>query len=77
MSLLELILTKKTSLLLRLSTKYLDTSSNPLISWLNNQLKNSDTCGLNEILRLEFKSDNLIKPKAIKYIAKKVLAYYE
>ena len=29
------------------------------------------------LLRLEFKSDNTIKSKAIKHIAKKILSHYE
>ena len=61
--LLELILTKKTSIFLELSMKYLDTS--------NNQLKNQTDRISMRLLRLEFKSDNTIKSKAMKYTVKK------
>ena len=60
-SLLKLILTKKTLVFLELSMKYLDTP--------NNQLKKT-------LIRLEFKSDNIIKSKAIKSIINKILPNY-
>ena len=52
--------------------KYLDTSKN--------QLKNSNKWNFNEItglLGLPFKSDNIIKSKAMKFIAKKLLSDYK
>ena len=57
-SLLELILIKKTIIFLELSMKYLDK--------LNNQLKNFNKSS--RLLRLEFKSDNIIKSKAMKLV---------
>ena len=60
-SLLKLILTKKTLVFLELSMKYLDIP--------NNQLKKT-------LIRLEFKSDNIIKSKAIKSIINKILPNY-
>ena len=60
-SLLKLILTKKTLVFLELSKKYLDTP--------NNQLKKT-------LIRSEFKSDNIIKSKAIKSIINKIMPNY-
>ena len=67
--LLELILTKKTLILLELSMKYLDI--------LKNQLKKLSITKINKmstrLLRLEFKSGNITKSKAITFIVKKTL----
>ena len=65
-SLLELILTKKTLMFLKLSIKYLDTLNNKSKKTLINEAST-------RLLELEFKSDNIIKSKAIKFIAKKIL----
>ena len=64
-NLLELIPTKKTLTFLEILMKYLDTLSN-LVSKMSTKL-----------LGLEFKSDNIIKIKAIKFIVKKILPEYK
>ena len=66
-SLLELILTKETLILLELSMKYLNT--------LNKRLKNSNKKISTRLLGLDFKSDNIINSKAIKFIVKRLPDY--
>ena len=61
--LLELILTKKSLVFLTLSMKYFkQTTKNTLMIKISTRL-----------LGLEFKSDNIIKLKAVKVIVKRVL----
>ena len=67
-SLLELIFTKNFDVF-KISMKYLDT--------LNNQLKNSKRKISMRLLEFEFKSDKIIKSKAINYIVKKILVSYK
>ena len=65
-SLLESILTKNTLIFLEPSMRYLGIS--------NNQLKTNSTRNKisTRLLGLEFKSDNVIKSKAIKFIVKNI-----
>ena len=49
--------------------KYLGTSNDCLINWLSTQPKKSDKI-LMKLLGLQFKSDNMMKSKAMKYMRK-------
>ena len=62
LDLLELILTRK----------YLGTSNNHLINYLNNMNNTSF-----KLLKLEIQSDNIIKPKRVKNYFKKMLLNYK
>ena len=49
--------------------KYLGTSNDCLINWLSTQPKKSDKI-LMKLLGLQFKLDNMMKSKAMKYMRK-------
>ena len=67
---LELILAKNTLIFLDISMKYLDTSNNRLKKTLINKISL-------RLLELEFKSDNIIESKAIKFTFKGMLPNYK
>ena len=63
-------LTRKTLIFLELSMKYLDTLNNQQKKALINKISTT-------LLRLEFKSDNLIKSKTMKFIFAKIFPDYK